>query len=104
VLFRSLVYAQLTISWSATTGTGDIILGGWPFNFGGATPRAPICAIWVENMTWPAGVTYFTGLGQDATKTMVIEGISAGAISQHLQMQATGNLNLSITYFTADAP
>jgi hypothetical protein len=100
----SLVYSQFTIAWSATTGTGDVVLDGWPYNFGGASPRAPVATVWVENMTWPSGVTYFVGLGQDNTTTMVIEGLQSGMISQHLQMQATGTINASLVYFTSDPP
>ena len=97
-----IVMANLSISWTATTGVGDLYITNWPYNFGGAQPRAPICAVWPDNMTWPAGVQYFVGLGGDATKIMVLEGVKNGAASAHLQMQATGTIEVSITYLTSD--
>lgn len=98
----NLVFAQLSIDWTATTGTGDIIMEGWPYKFGGGIARAPLCTVWIENMTWPAGVTYFIGFGQDNTKQMVFEGNKDSAASQHLQMQALGNIDVTIVYFTSD--
>ena len=98
----NIVYAQLSIAWTATTGTGDLTLTGFPYNFGGAQPRAPVCTAWIENMTWPTGVTYFVGVGGDATKNMVFPGEQTGAPAANLQMQASGIINLSVVYITSD--
>lgn len=98
----NLVLASFSVVWTATTGVGDLIITGWPYKFGGAQPRAPICSVWPDNMTWPAGTAYFVGFGQDNTTEMILEGIRNGAVSQHMQMQATGTIEATIVYFTSD--
>lgn len=99
----SIVVAQLSVSWSATTYTGDVIVGGFPYNFGGGQARAPTCSVRVSTMTWPVGATYFIGQGLDATKTLKIEGFGDGLGAQNLQMQAAGDISLSIVYQTSDS-
>lgn len=98
----NLVYAQLSVSWSAATGTGNLIISGFPYKFGGAQPRAPICAVYADSMTWPVGTTYLFGLGADATTQLRIEGVATTTGASVMQMQSPGNVNLSITYETSD--
>jgi hypothetical protein len=98
----AIVTCNFSVVWTATTGTGDLYITDFPYNFGGAQPRAPLGTIWPDSMTWPADVKYFVGQGGDATTIMVMQGIKDGAAAAPMQMQGTGTINGTITYLTSD--
>ena len=99
----AIIVAQCQVDWTNMTGTGDIVLFGFPYSFGGATARAPNGTVRVNNMTWPVGVSYLIGYGQDATTELLIEGNGDSIGVTNLQAQATGDIALTIVYQTSQA-
>jgi hypothetical protein len=98
-----IVVAQLSMSWTAATGTGNLTIGGFPYKFGGGQNRAPTCSVLTESLTFPMSTTCLVGIGADATTTLAIDAIQSGSGEAPMQMQNAGFVALSIIYQTADA-
>lgn len=101
VKIGKLVFVQIQIGYSATTGTGDVVFGGLPFTiqnltngFGGGVSRT-------INVTYPAGTTRVTLEGVPGGTTFKIQASGTATASAYVQIEnATRTWRPSFTYIS----
>lgn len=99
----NMVYVQFLVVWTAATGTGDLIVSGFPYKFGGSTGQT-MMASQFSNLTFPAAMTMLTAAGNDNTTNMIFIGSGSLAAALNLQIGNAGTIRVSGYYYTSDSP
>lgn len=97
----NMIFAQLTITWTAHTGTGNLLIGGFPFTCRNSANYTPEGIINTQNMNLP-GAANRTAIGSfqpGASQLNTYVAVNAGADSP-IQMQASGTIDCTIAYLT----
>lgn len=87
----NVVIAQWIVSYSAATGTGDIVIGGLPLtiaNVGGNVPYGTV-VLSSAGTAWPAGRTYLTAVGTTNATTMTISANGTAVAGANVQLANT---------------
>lgn len=97
------VFVMARISITAATGTGNAIIGGFPFTIRSNTNGDPVGNMQFNNAsltwTWPAARTQLTLRGLNNTTTALIVGSGSVLSASNLQMFNTSCIfNLSLIY------
>ncbi len=90
-----LCFVVMELTWSAHTGTGNILIEGLPFNALN-TPRDVLLEVAASNLTF--GGAYLAAYLIANTKTMALKTIASGAAAAAVPMDTTGTLNISGCY------
>jgi hypothetical protein len=97
----NLVTCNVWLQWSAHTGTGDILLAGFPFTSIGTTNyRASGTFGWVENLTLSANCIATMAMSPSSTVASVTQYPAGGGAATSVAMDTAANLHYSITYQT----
>jgi hypothetical protein len=94
-----LVNFTVTISWSGHTGTGDMVIDGFPFSAIGSPTNRTVTSIFTSGISGVSG--QLVGLSKEGEDYILIYDTSAGS-SSRLVVQASGNLTVSGFYYTED--
>lgn len=86
-----LVFVDLTVVWSAHTGTGNILIGGLPFTVSNSTP----CSINGNNLTFSNQLTASFVAG--AAQARPLTHVTGGALAL-VAMDTAAEIRLSGTY------
>jgi hypothetical protein len=98
----NLVTLNVWIQWSAHTGTGDMMLAGFPFtSIGTNNYRASGTFGWVDGLTLSANNIASFAITPSATKSSVTQYPAGGGAASSVPMDGVVNLHYSITYQTA---
>ena len=98
----NLVTINVWINWSAHTGTGDLLLAGFPFTSIGTTNyRASGTFGWVQNLTLSASNVVTMAMTPSSTNASVTQYTVGGGAASSVSMDASANLHFSITYQTS---
>jgi hypothetical protein len=92
-----LVFVQLTITWTAHTGTGDIRITGLPFTVLNASNRLVGLNVIASNLAYTAG-NYLVAGTESNTKSMLLYQVSAAAAFSGVPIDAAATLYISGTY------
>lgn len=98
VRIGDIVFISGNIILSAATGTGNLVLGGFPFtikNQGVYNPAGPIYFAGGASWVWPTGATMLTVLGQAAQSLALVYGSGSAVGGGYLQM---ANSSVSIAF------
>jgi hypothetical protein len=97
----NLVTCNVWLQWSAHTGTGDILLAGFPFTSIGTTNyRASGTFGWVENLTLSANCIATMAMSPSSTNASITQYPAGGGAASGVAMDTAVNLHYSITYQT----
>lgn len=93
----NIIVVQCLLQISAATGTGDVRIGGFPFNFNGVASTAS--TQWGGVWTWPVGRTSLNLEGQNGTAYCNAKTSGTGVTSANMQMaNAALTLAFSLVY------
>ena len=91
------VFVQMTITWTAHTGTGDIRITGLPFTVVNASNRLVSLNVTASNLAYTAG-NYLVAGTESNTKTMLLYQVSAAAALAGVPIDAAATLYISGVY------
>ena len=94
---NNIVYFQMTCSWTAHTGTGDMLVSGFPFPAQNAEPQ-PVNWVWADNLT----ITGQAVLGIIGNQTYGAIGAINNGMYGALAMDASGVLRINGFYFAVN--
>jgi len=93
------VSVTIFISWSALTGTGNLLIGGLPFTIGSFTENYPMGACITSGLNWSGG-TYLQVQGLVNSQNMwIVYGIDDGNAGVQQCVNESANARISLTYF-----
>lgn len=92
-----MVFVQMTITWTAHTGTGDIRITGLPFTVVIASNRLNMLNVIASNLAYTAG-NYLAAGTESNTKSMLLYQVSAAAAVSGVPIDAAATLYISGTY------
>ena len=92
-----LVFVSFDISWSATTGTGDILIA-LPYFARNSIGTPFIGVIEPDSMAFTAGYTYLTGNIAPTTNTIQVNQNGSGLPTLALPITGSGHLKGSMVY------
>ena len=97
----NLVTCNVWLQWSAHSGTGDMVLAGFPFTSIGTTNyRASGTFGWVENLTLTANNVATIAMSPSQTKASITQYPVGGGAASSVAMDTAANLHYAITYQT----
>ncbi len=97
-LIGNLCFMQISLVWTAHTGTGNIAIGDLPF-ISAAEPLNYQMNVWHSNITGTSGETFTASVDQ-ATTTMTLEAIDFNAAAAAIAMDTAGSLIITGFYET----
>ena len=98
----NLVTINVWINWSAHTGTGDMLLAGFPFTSIGTTNyRASGTFGWIQNLTLSASNVATMAMSPSSTNASVSQYTVGGGAASGVPMDGAANLHFAITYQTS---
>ena len=98
----NLVTINVWINWSAHTGTGDLLLAGFPFTSIGTTNyRASGTFGWVQNLTLSASNVATMAMSPSSTNASVTQYTVGGGAASGVPMDTAANLHYALTYQTS---
>ena len=92
-----MVFVQMTIIWTAHTGTGDIRITGLPFTVLTAANRLSALNVIASNLTYTAG-NYLAAAPESGTKSMLLYQVSASAALSGVPIDTAGTMYISGVY------
>lgn len=93
-----LVLAQGCLEWSGHTGTGDMIITGFPIPAASIINYNPIASLYMENIQIPGGVYTLSGSILSGGVILILQGIRDNASATPVVMNTSGKINFTITY------
>lgn len=95
-----LIFVIGSVSWSAHTGTGNMLIGNLPFTVRNTANYDPECSVRTDSISWPAGSTYIFGEFQTGQTYLEISGLRTGGTIQLVQMNGSGTVHFTGFYLT----
>lgn len=95
-----LVFVVGSITWTAHTGTGNMLFSNLPFAVRNVVNYDPECAIRTDSIAWPAASTMVFGEFITGQTYGQIHGIRTAGSVQLVQMSASGTIHFSGFYLT----
>lgn len=95
----NMVVVQINLEWTGHTGTGDMLVTGFPFIFAAAASFYPMATM-VQNIVLPAGALSVVTDGINATTTAEVACSIDNAPIAQVQMDAAGSVFLMGAYLT----
>lgn len=92
----NVVYYQLEANWSAHTGTGDLVVGGFPYAANNAEPQ-PSGWVWANGLTITGQGSLGLASGQTSGTLYAIENGSASPVA----LDTAASLRINGFYFTS---
>lgn len=97
----NIIFIQGQITWTAHTGTGNLLIGNLPFACRNSTNYNPEGIVNTESMTLPGGANRTSvGSAQPGLTTMQVSVPVNNAANSPVQMQASGTIHMTLTYLT----
>lgn len=80
------VTVNFTVTFTAATGTGNVVLGGLPFTISAAANYQPIGNVYTSGVTWPASHTQIALFGNNNDITSSPKAIGSAQSDANIQM------------------
>ncbi len=96
----NMIFATFRVSWSAHTGTGDMLINGFPFTCRNSANYDPEGSILVSDINFPASTTYIQGHIGAGTTQFELHGVRDNAADVHVQMDSAGSVHAMVSYLT----
>ncbi len=96
----NIIFVVGNVSWSAHTGTGNMLFGNLPFTVRNTANYDPECNIRTNSILWPVGSTMVIGEFQTGQTFGQIHGIRTAGTVQLVQMNASGTVHFTGFYLT----
>ena len=98
-----IVFIQVNLEWTAHTGTGDMLIGGFPFIFAHAASYYPFATL-IKDLALPAGALWVVVDGDNNTTYAEVTANLNNANSAPVEMSNTGGIYFQGMYFTDPTP
>ena len=98
----NIIFVTGSVSWSAHTGTGNILVTNLPFTCRNVANYDPECSVRTDSIAWPAGTTYLFGEFQPGQSFCELWGIRTNNTSQQVQISASGTVHFTGFFLTYD--
>ncbi len=95
----NMVFVQINLEWSGHTGTGDMMVAGFPYIFAAAASFYPMATL-VQNIALPAGALNVCVDGTNNATTAEISATINAAPLANVQMSAAGSVFFTGMYLT----
>lgn len=93
------VHVEINIEWTAHTGTGDMLITGFPYVFAAATSIYPAPCV-LQDIAFPVNTVWVCADGVNATtQAQLTASIDGGSIAA-VQMSNAGFVFTAMSYFT----
>lgn len=96
----NMIFAQCHVEWTAHTGTGNMILDGFPFAARNSSDYDPEVLINPENIPLPGGSTSAAGHFQVGTTNVDLFVLRTNNTNDPIQMNVSGHIHSTATYLT----
>lgn len=96
-IIGNMLFFNINLLWTAHTGTGDMMVGNFPFIFAHAQSFYP-CVCMMQNITLPANTKWVVVDGVNNTTTAEVVASLDAAPFAKVQMSNTGSLHVSGWY------
>lgn len=93
-----LVFITGSVSWSARTGTGNMLITDLPFPVNNSSNYDPECSVRTDNISWPASTSYIFGEFQPGTTICELIAIKNGASPVQVSMSGSGAVHFTGYY------
>lgn len=90
---------QINLSWTGHTGTGDMLVTGFPFVFAISGANFPLSTV-VESITLPAGAIGVSAVGTSSKTTASVACSVSAAVLSPVVMSAAGTIAITGSYLT----
>lgn len=96
----SMIFATVSLTWTAHTGTGDMYVGNFPFSAKNLSNYNPEALINPSNIPLPGAATSCRGQLTAGSSQILLGVLRSNNTVDPVQMNATGTVHLTITYLT----
>jgi len=91
------VIININLQWTGHTGTGNMMVGNFPFTFAASQSFYPsVCMM--QNITFPASTSWVVVNGVNNTTTAAVTASISNASFSQVQMSAAGSLHATVIY------
>lgn len=96
-IIGNMLFYNINLLWTAHTGTGDMMVGGFPNAFAAGQSFYPAVCM-AQNIVFPASTNWITVDGVNNTTTAEVVASVDSAVFANVQMDAAGSLHISGWY------
>ena len=93
-----LVTVQISLSYSAMTGTGDMVIGGLPFTSGGGASQYSVGSTMTSGLNWTTGTMLTSFIGSGFTTFKIFGSSDNGAGGYQQCVNETAEIYITMTY------
>lgn len=94
----NVVYYRINVTWTAHTGTGNMLVGALPFTSNGNSGNDPPCTTYIHNITLTASNVAQCFVSQSSTQIVIAQYPAGGGASTVVPIAAAGQILLEGHY------